>query len=260
MFKNLLEKYSKLSKSNKVLCAFLINGIIIEIIKIILLIQLGDPVTAVTYGTIISYISSYIIQFKIYRIGDFFSKILIKYIGFTIIAILFIRILVNYLVNLPNIKRYLDNQKSELNKKILRYLIMITPVVLISFIQLFINTTYIFSISEKDNQYATIFYVIAFLIYYLNTLKLFNPPGYEDDNKEEAAQNNKINNQNNQEVLVINNNNSTNSVNDVKDNIDVNVDINDNVNDNNDVDVNIQQQKLNSIVNSVSIDTSKIRI
>ena len=278
MFKNLLEKYSKLSDNNKILCAFFINGIIVEIIKIILLIQLGDPVSAVTYGTIFSYITSYIIQFKIYKIGNFFSKILVKYIGFTLIAILFIRILVNYLVNLQNIKNYISNQKSEFNKKILGYLIMIAPVVLISFIQLFINTKYIFSITEKDNQYATIFYVIAFLIYYLNTLKLFDPPGYDDDKEE--TQNNEINNQNNQEVLVINNNNSTNSVNNVKYNVkdnvdddvdvdvdddvdvdvddDINDDINDNVNDS--VNSNIQQQKLNNIVNSVSIDTSKIRI
>ena len=147
MFKNLIQNYSKLSKNTQIIIAFVINGIFVEILKIILLIQLGDPVAAVTYGTLFSYISAYIIQYKIYKIGDFFSKILVKYIGFTLIAILFIRILVNYLLKLPSIQKYLAEEESESNKKLTEYCLMITPVILISIIQLFLNTKYIFVIT-----------------------------------------------------------------------------------------------------------------
>ena len=150
MFKILFNKYKQLSQNNQIIIAFIINGILSEIIKIILLIHLGDPVAAVTYGTLFSYISAYIIQYKIYKIGNFFSKILVKYIGFTLIAILFIRILVNYLLKLPSIQKYLAEEESESKKKITEYCLMIAPVILISIIQLFLNTKYIFVVSEKD--------------------------------------------------------------------------------------------------------------
>ena len=36
MFKNLIQKYSQLSKNTQIIIAFFINGVIIEIIKIII--------------------------------------------------------------------------------------------------------------------------------------------------------------------------------------------------------------------------------
>ena len=153
MFKNLIKKYSQLSKNAQIIIAFAINGIFVEIIKIILLIQLGDPIAAVTYGAIFSYMSAYVIQYKIYKIGNFFSKILVKYAGFTLIAILSIRILVNYLINLPSVQKYLEEEESESNKKTTEYCLMIAPAILFSIIQLFINPKYIFVVTNKDNQY-----------------------------------------------------------------------------------------------------------
>ena len=243
MFKNLIQKYLQLSKNTQIIIAFLINGVIIEILKIILLIQLGDPVAAVTYGTTISYISAYIIQYKIYKIGNFFSKILIKYIGFTIIAILFIRILVNYLLNIPSVQKYLAEEESESKKKITEYCLMIAPVILISIIQLFLNTKYIFVISEKDDQYALIFFIIAFIIYYLDSQNLFIPPqsNIEVTKSKSTTIRNKSNNSNNS-----NNNLVLNSIDDNKNNEN---------NENNKIVTNI-----NNSLNSISIDTSKVRM
>ena len=243
MFKNLIQKYLQLSKNTQIIIAFLINGVIIEILKIILLIQLGDPVAAVTYGTTISYISAYIIQYKIYKIGNFFSKILIKYIGFTIIAILFIRILVNYLLNIPSVQKYLAEEESESKKKITEYCLMIAPVILISIIQLFLNTKYIFVISEKDDQYALIFFIIAFIIYYLDSQNLFIPPqsNIEVTKSKSTTIRNKSNNSNNS-----NNNLVLNSIDDNKNNEN---------NQNNKIVTNI-----NNSLNSILIDTSKVRM
>lgn len=247
MFKILFNKYKQLSQNNQIIIAFIINGILSEIIKIILLIHLGDPVAAVTYGTLFSYISAYIIQYKIYKIGNFFSKILVKYIGFTLIAILFIRILVNYLLKLPSIQKYLAEEESESKKKITEYCLMIAPVVLISIIQLFLNTKYIFVVSEKDNQYIFVFYIIAFIIYYLDTQNVFDLPKIKIEETQKTIE--IINNNNN------NNNNQKNSKNNVNNNInnDVNNNVNNNVNKN-------KMNKTNNIITSISIDTSKVRL
>lgn len=245
MFKILFNKYKQLSQNNQIIIAFIINGILSEIIKIILLIHLGDPVAAVTYGTLFSYISAYIIQYKIYKIGNFFSKILVKYIGFTLIAILFIRILVNYLLKLPSIQKYLAEEESESKKKITEYCLMIAPVILISIIQLFLNTKYIFVVSEKDNQYIFVFYIIAFIIYYLDNQNVFDLPKIKIEETEKTIE--IINNNNN--------NNQKNSKNNVNNNVndDVNNNVNNNVNKN-------KMNKTNNIITSISIDTSKVRL
>ena len=247
MFKNLIQKYLQLSKNTQIIIAFLINGVIIEILKIILLIQLGDPVAAVTYGTTISYISAYIIQYKIYKIGNFFSKIFIKYIGFTIIAILFIRILVNYLLNLPSVQKYLAEEESESKKKMTEYCLMIAPVILISIIQLFLNTKYIFVISEKDDQYALIFFIIAFIIYYLDSQNLFIPP--QSNIEETKTKSTTIRNNSN-------NSNNTNNTNNSNNNIVLNS-IDDNKNNENNENKKIVTN-INNSLNSISIDTSKV--
>ena len=257
MFKNLIQNYSKLSKNTQIIIAFVINGIFVEILKIILLIQLGDPVAAVTYGTLFSYISAYIIQYKIYKIGDFFSKILVKYIGFTLIAILFIRILVNYLLKLPSIQKYLAEEESESNKKVTEYCLMITPVILISIIQLFLNTKYIFVISNKDNQYIFVFYMIAFIIYYLDTQNIFDLPKVKIEETQkiiEKTDNNNSNIRNN-----INTNFNTNVNTNVNDK-DIKNESNNLNNKNNDKNIKNRHIKNNNIINTISIDTSKVRL
>lgn len=240
MFKNLINKYKQLSQNKQIIIAFMINGFIIEILKFILLIQLKDPVAAVTYGTTASYIIAYIIQYKVYKIGSFFSNILVKYIGFTLIAILSIRILVNYLLNLPSVQRYLAEEESESNKKTVQYLLMVSPVILFTLIQLLVNRKYIFIVSEKDNQYILILYSIAFTIYYLNSFDIFTPPKVDlEENKTTT------------EIINNNNNNQKNSKNNV--NNDINNDVNDDVNKN-------KMNKTNNIITSISIDTSKVRL
>ena len=261
MFKNLIKKYSQLSKNTQIIIAFLINGIFVEILKIILLIQLKDPIAAVTYGTLFSYISAYIIQYKIYKIGNFFSKILIKYIGFTIIAILSIRILVNYLINLPSVQKYLEEEESESNKKTTEYCLMIAPVILFSIIQLFLNTKYIFIVTNKDNQYIIVFFIVAFIIYYLDTQNIFDPPkvkveetqkttGNKNDN---SNSNNNVSNSNN----IYNNDNDTSNIND---NVNV-VKKNNSNNKNKNNNKNIKTRNINNnIINSISIDSSQVSL
>ena len=267
MFKNLIKKYSQLSKNTQIIIAFVINGIFVEILKIILLIQLGDPIAAVTYGTLFSYISAYIIQYKIYKIGNFFSKILVKYIGFTIIAILSIRILVNYLINLPSVQKYLEEEESESNKKTTEYCLMIAPVILFSIIQLFLNTKYIFIVSNKDNQYIFVFFIIAFIIYYLDTQNIFDPPKVKIEETQKTIEktndnnSNTINNINTDVNTNVNTNINTNVNNNDISNINDSVNIVKNNSNNKNNNKNIKTRNINNnIINSISIDTSKVRL
>ena len=265
MFKNLIKKYSQLPKNTQIIVAFVINGIFVEILKIILLIQLGDPIAAVTYGTLFSYMSAYVIQYKIYKIGNFFSKILVKYAGFTLIAILSIRILVNYLINLPSVQKYLAEEESESNKKTTEYCLMIAPVILFSIIQLFLNPKYIFIVTNKDNQYIFVLYSIAFIIYYLDTQNIFDPLKVEIEETQKTIE--KKNNNSNDNSNANANNNVNNNANNNVNNNDIS-NINDSVNivknnsnyKNNNKNIKTRHIKKNNIINSISINTSKVRL
>ena len=145
--------------------------------------------------------------------------------GFTLIAVLSIRILVNYLINLPSVQKYLEEEESESNKKTTEYCLMITPVILFSIIQLFINPKYIFVVTNKDNQYIFVLYIVAFIIYYLDTQNIFDPPEVKI---EETHNNNDVKNHSN--------------------------------NQNNNKNIKTRHIKNNNNINSISIDTSKVRL
>ena len=135
-------------------------------------------------------------------------------------------------------------------------------------IELFVELT--LSITDEFarlTDWRFVFFIVAFIIYYLDTQNIFEPPEVKTEETQKTIEKNNDNNSNtinniNTDVNTnVNNNVNTNVNNNDISNINDSVNIVKNNSNNKNNNKNIKIRNINNnIINSISIDTSKVRL
>jgi hypothetical protein len=147
----------------------IITATLTEIVKISLLKITNNPDTTITYSLIFGYIIAYVAQRYVFCGGRFFGISLLKYFAVSAITIQLYRMILDKILNIPFIKKKLDDETlTDTKRKIYQYLLINFTIITIFICVDFPLRKYFIFVKNLHYDYLVsyILYIIAFLIYY----------------------------------------------------------------------------------------------